>query len=393
MTKTIQGTLLSALIGATSLTTIGATSLTFTASPAHAVNCASPVQVAREHSNTRQAVRQEHETTRNAIIDAIEQQTVDLETKLDETTALLVRTLTRQAKENSSQIDKSIEAQKRIQDAAEMNETDRMRQQFRAEAESGEFDPNPFSCMLMDMFGSGSGEAPPAGGNAITKRTMDRLNGNDPAVQAGGIRVSQSVVDARDQYAGFDGSQNATTDFGLLLNEPTVDVDDSQRSEVASWIINNAVDPTPPRPVTEEDLQNPQGVDRAAEQQKRLARQSAATEVIAMSMNARAPVLTDSAGTFKSMAEDSAYNRPVPDRLSELQQLDIRTVYHYAPGPARINGDPGEQNGLNDMNEKGWLQEIHRIMSINTRINYLRLELENRDAIVNGLILATMNED
>jgi hypothetical protein len=222
---------------------------------------------------------------------------------------------------------------------------------------------------------------------------MSRLNGNDPAVEAGGVAVSKSVLDARDDYEGFRGSQNATTDFGLLMTNPTVDTSDGDMGDVANWIVNNAIDPTPPRPVTEEDEATPQGVDRAAEQQKRLARQNAASEVIEMSMNARAPVLNDADGTFSSMAADSAYNRPVPNELSELQQLDIRTVYHYAPGPNRINGDPGQQNGLNDMNEKGWLQEIHRVMSINTRINYLRLELENRDAIVNGLILATLNED
>jgi hypothetical protein len=111
-----------------------------------------------------------------------------------------------------------------------------------------------------------------------------------------------------------------------------------------------------------------------------------------MSLNMRAPTFNDIKGTYAGYADDSSYNRPVPERLSELQQLDIRTVYHYAPGPNRINGTNDQQNGLKHMNEKGWLEEIHQIMAINARINYIRLELENRNAITNALILAALSD-
>jgi hypothetical protein len=177
-----------------------------------------------------------------------------------------------------------------------------------------------------------------------------------------------------------------------MLEEPTIDYSDPDMEAVLGWIVSNSVDAMPERAMTEEELTTPEGMDRAAEMEQRMARQQAAIQTIEMSLNMRAPALTDSQGTFAGMAADSAYNRPVPERLSELQQLDIRTVYHYAPGPNRINGTNGQQNGLIHMNEKGWLQEIHTIMAINARINYVRLELENRNAITNALILAALSD-
>lgn len=382
----------------TRVTLAGATALLLVStSPALAlfgggVNCATPTQVSNAHSGTRDVIRKEHETTRDAIIQAIEKQTEDLTEKMEETTLRIIEALTLAAKENSAHIRQQTEVQRRVADAQELNATDRMRQEVRAAAESGQFDPNPFSCSLLDIFESSRGSGAPTSGEAITGRAVNRLSGDDADVRAGGVRLARSVVDARDANAGFQGSVNATTDWGFALNQPTIDMSDPQMVEVLSWVVSNSIDPLPEPEMTAEELDTPEGMDIAAAAQRRIARQRAAIETIHMSLNMRSPALTDSQGTFSAMAQDSAYNRPVPERLSELQQLDIRTVYHYAPGPNRVNGTNGQQNGLTHMNEKGWLQEIHTIMSINARINYIRLELENRNAVVNALILASLNQ-
>lgn len=381
-----------------SMTAAFATALTlFSAPPAFALfggggNCASSTTVRTQHRGTRDVVRSEHETTRNAIVDAIKEQTVKLTDKMEDTTQRIIRALALAAGENTAGLQRRTEASRRIADAQELNQTDRMRQEVRAAAESGAFDPNPFSCSLLDIFESNRGSDAPAGAGAVTQRAVNRLNGDDQDVQAGGARLARSVVDARDEYAGFQGSTNATTDWSLMLEEPTIDYSDPDMEAVLGWIVSNSVDAMPERAMTEEELTTPEGMDRAAEMEQRMARQQAAIQTIEMSLNMRAPALTDSQGTFAGMAADSAYNRPVPERLSELQQLDIRTVYHYAPGPNRINGTNGQQNGLIHMNEKGWLQEIHTIMAINARINYVRLELENRNAITNALILAALSD-
>lgn len=366
------------------------------AAPAYAffgsTNCATAVTVNDAHNGTRDVVREEHETTRDAIMDAIEEQTAELTDKMEETTRRIIEAMALAAGENTAGLQRQTEADRRIADAQALNDTDLARQEIRAAAESGAFDPNPFSCSLLDIFESNRGSGAPVSGDGVSQKAVSRLVGDDDDVKAGGTRLARSVVDARDEYEGFQGSTSATTDWSFMLEQPTIDFSDPDMEAVLGWIVANSVDALPERAMTTEELQTPEGMSRAAEAQQRLARQRAAIETIEMSLNMRAPSLTDSQGTFAGMADDSAYNRPVPERLSELQQLDIRTVYHYAPGPNRINGTNGQQNGLIHMNEKGWLQELHTIMAINARINYVRLELENRNAITNALILAALSD-
>lgn len=374
----------------TLLTVTTALGLTLCLSSPALSHASCSITVRSEHGTTRNLITREHEATRTAITRAIAEQTVELKDKMEETTRRIIEALALGAAQNTAVIQQQTEAGRRIADAQELNETDRMRQQVRAAAESGAFDPNPFSCQLLDIFEAGRGGGAPMSGQGVTQQAVNRISGNDATVQEGGASVTRSVVDARDEYAGFRGSANPTTDWSLMLNEPTIDLSDPDMQAVLGWIVSNSVDATPERAMTEEELSTPEGMARAAEAQQRLARKRSAVETINMSLNMRTPVLTDD-GTYAGMAADSLYNRPVPESLSELQQLDIQTVYHYAPGPNRINGTNGE-NGLESMTETGWLQELHRISSINARINFIRLELENRNAITNALILAALTD-
>ena len=357
-----------------------------------AVTCATPI-------DTRfvgKKVVDGHRSTQSEVRESVRKQTAHIDRRLDAVSQRLVETLAKQAAENSAHLDKQIEAHRRIRDAAEINATDRLRQRVRSEAESGAFDPNPFSCLLRDMSKSRRASAAPKRvGSGVARRVTARIFGADPAVQAGGVRLSRSVVEARDRYAGleeFSHSANPTADWSLLLDAPTLNTE-GEMPQVADWIVANAIDPTPPRPPTPADMATPQGIDRAAQAQKTLSRQRAAAEAIAMALNLREPVLRDAEGTFERIAEDSGYRREVPGTLSELQQLDILVTQHFAPGPKRLGGDPGMRNGLDGMNAKGWLQELHRVMSLNARIGYLRLELASRAAIVDALTLATLNAD
>ena len=369
------------------------------AGPAQALTaaaCATRFDVSGSHSRTLGKVRGEHRSTQREMRSAVDRQTEHIDGRLDAVAQRLTETLALQAGENSAHLDKQIEAHRRIRDAAEINATDRLRQRVRSEAESGAFDPSPFSCLLRDMSAARRRSAAPMRvGSAVARRVTARIFGDDDAVKAGGVRLSRSVVEARDRFAGmaeFSHSINPTADWSLLLDAPTLDTG-GRMPQVADWIVANAIDPTPPRPPTPADMATPQGIDRAAQAQKTLSRQRAAAETIAMALNLREPVLHDSEETFEKIAKDSGYRRDVPATLSELQQLDILVTQHFAPGPKRLDGDGGMHNGLDSMNEKGWLQELHRVMSVNARINYLRLELASRAAIVDALILATLNAD
>lgn len=333
--------------------------------------------VTNQHNNTRNVIRNEHNETRTQIVNAIQLAAQQI-----------IFALTQQSRENSNHLDRQVEAMKRIEDAAQVNAQDRMRQQFRAEAESGRFDPNPFACLLLDLFGSGGGTAGgAAAGSDVANQVARRISGDDPAVRAGGTTLSRRVVDDRDRFAGFRGSERASTDWSLIVERPTLDLSDAQTREVVNLIISNAIDATPLPEVTEAELRTPQGLDRAARREMILARQRASLESIGMSLNMRTPVMSDANAVraFREMAESSSYNRDVPNRLSELQQLDIRTVHHYAPGVDRARE-------VAQMDERQILNEIWQVMAINTRIAYLHLELASRDAVVNALILASLND-
>lgn len=340
------------------------------------VGCASTSHVTSQHNSTRDVINEQHSETRQAI---------------QVMTDTLVKTLTEHVRENSNHSDRAVEAAKRISDAEQLNATDRMRQQIRAEAESGKFDPNPFMCMLATMFSGSGGVDDSVGATPIMQSVSSFLNGDHSAVAAGGVELLKHTVDEKAKYEGFRSSPNASTDISLLLREPTLDYDDPLAAGAYERIIKNAINPLPPRKATGEELNTPAGIARVAAREKIMARQDAATEIFEMTLNMRQPILEDPDGErgplFQTMAlEDSAYNRAVPSKLSELSQLDIRTVFHYAP-----KGDRFEKME-SFTKEMDWLAEIHNITAINARINYLRLELENRNAIVNALILASMNQ-
>jgi hypothetical protein len=346
--------------------------------PAHAVSSA---YVRYQHNQTRSHVTEQNEKVREQVKTSIELQT-----------ELLIESLKGQARENSNYQQMQVEGAQRIEDAAQINNTNRLKDEFRAKAESGEFDPNPFACMLVDIFGGegSSGPAPGNSGSTVADNVSNWVNGNDPIVQENGVALSKHVADKKSEFAGFQGRPNATTDWGLMLEEPTIDLDDPQTAEVAGLIIRNGLDSTPRAAMKPEEVLTPVGLDRLAKVEELSSRLNAASESVEMALNMRTAVMEgEPVEVFRKYAEGSAYNRPVRDKLSELQQVDIMTVWHYAPKGERLDKmtTPGE------MNQVAWMQEIHRVMSINARINYMQLELANRDAIVNSMILATLNDD
>ena len=57
-----------------------------------------------------------------------------------------------------------------------------------------------------------------------------------------------------------------------------------------------------------------------------------------MALDMRAAVLGgELVEAYRAMAADSACDRTVPDKFSELQQLDILTVWNFAPSGERLD--------------------------------------------------------
>ncbi|WP_375264180.1 hypothetical protein [Palleronia sp.] len=314
-------------------------------------------------------------------VEDVEQEVKDLQVvvdnKIDELANRLIEALRLQTGETSSYMDKQIEADKRFLDATQQNETQRLRDQFRAEAESGKFDPPKDVCLVAGLYAKGDSNGTTGGrGSEARADVMAQMTGADPAVQQGGTALARSVVDGIEPY---DGRSDGTVDVSIMLEDPTIDMSDEQTRRVVTRLMRNMIDPTPPRPVTAEELLTPEGVARAAEQQGRQSRLSAATELQGMTLNMRDGVVSSEG--FRPLAADSAYNRDIPDVISELQAIDIRTVAHYAMLP---------EAAAEDRTVNSYLHRILDVMSINTRIAYLSLELQNRQAIAQAAQLGAL---
>ena len=285
--------------------------------------------------------------------------------------------------EQSAYQDKQIEANRRITDAAQINDTNRMREEFRARAESGEFDPNPGMCLLSGLFrGAGSTSAAPRGSAAVIG-ARQQANGADVAVKSGGAALDRSIVDKRSTLSNAMDVTDATVDPAAILKNPTLSLDSDTDRQAAEQLVRNLTDPRPPRPVTADEMRTPEGVARAASRTVQEARNNASAEVISMVMNMRSEV--GPAEPWKPYIEDiSNYNRPVGDQLSELQAIDIRTLRHYAAKPEVFQE-------RSSWSEKQLLQEILDAVSIGNRIAYIGLELDSRRAVVETQILSVLN--
>ena len=346
--------------------------------PAHAVlgggGCSACAATVRsQHSTTRNRIRDEHRSTRETIVEEIRQQTEEL-----------IEAMQLQTAELGSRMDRQVEAARRISDAEQQNATFRQRQQFRAEAESGQFDPNPFVCSLIDMFGSGAGTSGPGqapmGAQVVSDRTAFYTGAGMMAdeVRVGGSRLARSLNDERTRLSeSLPERQWPTTDFGIVFDHPTMD-DDEDVQQAMVMAITNLFGP-PPAPISEDQLSTPSGQAESLNRDRIMAMQRAAEQPISFAMNLRDPVPEANVQAFREEAEDSAYNLPIGDNLSEMQMLDIRTVAQYAPSADRLNE-------ISTMNDNQMLVEIYKAMAINNRLSYLNLETQLR----NGTVLAAI---
>lgn len=292
--------------------------------------------------------------------------------------------------ESSAYADRQIEAQRRFMDASQLNEAERLRQEFRARAESGDFDPSPNICLLAGMFRGGGGGTAGTMGTSATQAAMSATSGADPAVRQGGAALARAVLNAREEFQGRMGVQDPTVDPAAILMNPTMEAGgDNEQALVA--LMRNMIDPSPPRPVTQVEANTPEGVVRAHRRTIQETRNNASREVLSMLANMRTPVqpIGSGSGSFRAYLEDIAnYNRPIPSGnvISELQALDIRTLRHYAPRPEVFHARA-------TLSERGLLQEVLDALSIGNRIAFLQLELDSRRAAVETQVLSVLNND
>lgn len=308
--------------------------------------------------------------------------------KIDESATRIIRALTGQdesynlidalqghAAETGAHIDRTVEASERIEDAAQLNETKRLRDEFRARAESGDFDPNPVACLLLDMFsgqgggtGGQSGGAGGMNGSDVMNAAMEWGSGNHPAIQAGGTALGKYIVD-RDLALG-----GKSTDWSLVFENPTMDME-GDNGEAIARMTETLFYPAPPRPLTASELETPAGLAEAARREYVDDVISMAQRGVAFGMNMRAAV--GPSAPYKVLVDDQiaegAYTTPLGDSISELQQLEIRALARYAPSEQAVLD---RQN----MNQKALLMELIDQMALSNRMQYMQLNLESTNA-------------
>lgn len=305
----------------------------------------------------------------------------DLRNDVRTQSRILIEALRMQTGEQSAYADKQIEALKRIQDASNQNATDLVRQEIRAKAESGEFDPDPNFCLLMDLFRGGDSGGSASSGPLNGTRIVDRARGEAEVIGANGAAAAAGTMANRTvNINGHDASVRA----GTYLEAPTVDLSDEALAQAATDFFLYLNDPLPMQVVTPEEAEADveKAVQRAM-QRSRLARSSVIDQNWAMTQNMSTPTTPKAnvQGLIDGIGEEN-YGRALPDKLSELQVLDLRVLSHYLPGPMNSGTEtPGQT-----------LQKIHQLLSIMARMQYMQLEMDRRDMMTTSTILAKMIE-
>lgn len=298
----------------------------------------------------------------------------DLRNDVRNQSKILIEALRMQTGEQSAYSDKQIEAFKRIQDAGQQNDTDRVRQTIRAEAESGKFDPNPDACLLIDLFsGKSGGESGGSGGAQGTAVIASTVAEKQRIGSMGAAAAVREMAEKNVMINGTDASKRASTFFEV----PTVNMNEGDMSDAAESFVLKMMDPIPMVIVPPEQREREK--QKVAIQESRLARDSIVLENMAMLFNMSANVVPGS--ELKKLAEGTPYNREIPEEASELQAIDVMTVRHYAPPPASGSVEMGVT-----------LQKLHQLTAIMARMQYLQLEMDRRNLQTQSAILAKMIE-
>ena len=302
----------------------------------------------------------------------------DLKGIMNDFHSSLIQALRLSTGEASAYADKQVEAQKRLMDGAQQNNAMLERQRIRAAAESGMYDADPNACLIVDMFlnrqaGTGSEGA----GSVAAGAVMNSITGGSRAVQNGPASAAREVLDnvAPIEVNGLEIS-DGTVDTRYWVNGSTVPLSDENVNQAYQGALRNLASPLPDRPVTSAEIaRDPDAVVRAARLQGVNARRGIAMNSLAMTMNMREERAPSRPFTDMLRQARVTYNRPVPERISELTQIEMSVLAMY--------GTPNPRS----TNPSVVLQEIRRLLELSTRMQYISLELQMRQADVEAVSL------
>ncbi|GFE66960.1 hypothetical protein [Litoreibacter roseus] len=278
------------------------------------------------------------------------------------------------------------EAQTRIAEAQDQNAVLRERQVIRAAAEGGRYDPAVSACIdLSGIQNYGGGQTSQGvGGIDIANLSRNRSYGNGAAgepVRQGGLALAQEIQLDRDRLRNVAGFADPTSDVRLLTEAITLDTSDQEVAQAYARMINNMVDPLPPKPITTQEAQTPTGLARIAARQIDATRRSASHAVFTYLGDIATPTGGTELATWAQNAAGPAYPYNVGDKVSSLQAVDIFVHSRFA--------NPDWHQSIARMSPESVQRELLLTQALNLHVNWIRFGLERRVAAVEAAQLAT----
>ena len=297
----------------------------------------------------------------------------------------IIEALQAHSRQQSSYLDRQVEAQKRLMDGEQQNHSMRLREEFRAVAESGRDDPNEDLCHLIDLsIDREKEQVANIQPQVITRKVRDWSGGKPEIVKKNGVHMAAWLHEEKDTIGSIGNIEHPTTDWGLVADHETIPADQPHVMAALTRLVTNTVDPVPPIPLSPKNLQTPGGLSEAVLRDSITARKQAASSLIEYAIGLSLP--SESSEGYKALAQQSHYEAEIPDQISQLQGLDIRTSVNFTPTVETLEI-------RHEKNEKALLQDLIDLNSLNTRLNYLRLVQETRTSIALAAILATLTDN
>ncbi|OYR17602.1 hypothetical protein [Brucella thiophenivorans] len=282
------------------------------------------------------------------------------------------------------------EAQKRITEAAQVNDVTREKQIARGVAESGRFDPAASACVdLSGIFSIGkAGGGKGLSGKDITNASRNWSYGNEdigkPVIQ-GGLAIANAIITDRDRFKGIGGFADPTTDARLITDAITLDTTQKDIAGAHIRLINNIVDPAPAKPITALEAKTPAGRSQIAARQIDASRRSAAHSVLSYLGDIATPTGSAELADWAKKAAPQGYPYQVGDQVSQLQAMDIFVRSRFP------NAMWHEQ--LAQMSPDAIAREQLLATALTQQIEWMRFDLERRNSVVFAAMLSTMLDD
>jgi len=278
------------------------------------------------------------------------------------------------------------EAAKRIAEGRDQNAVLRERQIIRAAAEGGRYDPATSACIdLSGIINFGGGQTSQGvGGIDIANLSRNRSYGNGAAgapVRSGGLALAQEIRLDRDALRNVGGFADPTSDVRLLTEAITLDTSDQQVAQAYARMVNNMIDPLPPKPVTTEEAKTPAGLARIAARQIDATRRSASHAVFTYLGDIATPTGGAELASWARDAAGPAYPSSIGDKVSSLQAVDIFVHSRFA--------NPDWHQSIAKMSPDAVNRELLLTQALNLHVNWMRFGLERRVAAVEAAALAS----